>query len=177
MKPLIDTPPRTMMEVFKQLPEGTLAELIDNQIFMSPSPVFDHQDVLMEIAIKLRAELQKINGTVIVAPFDIFLDDVSNAVQPDIVVLLESNAGILNRNGHFHGIPDILVEVLSPGNRDHDLVKKKELYQRFGVKEYWIVDPHTKLTIGYEFQNAAYHLVSEGTGILNSKLLNTSISF
>jgi Uma2 family endonuclease len=46
-------------------------------------------------------------------------------------------------------VPDLLVEILSPDNGAHDLVKKKDLYEKFGVKEYWIVDPETRATVGY----------------------------
>jgi len=58
MKPIIDSPPRTLMEVYKCLPEGTLAELIQNELFMSPSPTYQHQDILMEIASTLRMQLK-----------------------------------------------------------------------------------------------------------------------
>jgi Uma2 family endonuclease len=77
------------------------------------------------------------------------LDEISNAVQPDIVVILKSNKNHPEPRGHFHGVPDLLVEILSPDNRVHDLVKKKDLYEKFGVKEYWIVDPETRATVGY----------------------------
>ncbi len=65
-------------------------------------------------------------------PFDVYLDEEYTAVQPEIIVILKENEGIINN--HTYGVPDILIEVLSEGNRDHDLVTKKELYQKFGVK-------------------------------------------
>src|SRR5688572_20295923 len=114
MKPVFDTPPRTIMEVYKNLPEGTLAELIDNVIYMSPSPVYNHQEVLLEIATQLKQSL-KVTGKVIIAPFDIYLNETSNAVQPDIVVILNANKVDIIPTGHFHGVPDIIVEILSPG--------------------------------------------------------------
>ncbi|MEX2232709.1 MAG: Uma2 family endonuclease [Cyclobacteriaceae bacterium] len=137
------------MEVYKSLPEGTLAEVIDNQIYMSPSPVFDHQDILIEIASQLRIKIKEKGGKIAIAPFDVYLDETRNAVQPDIVVILNSNRGNLNLKGHFHGVPYLLVEILSPANKDYDLVKKKELYERFGVQEYWIIDPDTRLADGF----------------------------
>jgi Uma2 family endonuclease len=176
MKPLLETPPRTIMEVYKMLPEGTLAEVIENQIYMSPSPSFDHQDILIEIASQLRSHL-KGKATVIVAPFDIYLDETKNAVQPDVVVILNSNKGILNRKGHFHGVPDFVIEILSQGNRDYDLIRKKELYQKFGIQEYWIVDPDTKLVMGFVLQNGQYILKGEETGKITSKLAGLSLIF
>lgn len=176
MKPLIETPPRTIMEVYKMLPEGTLAEIIDNQIYMSPSPVFDHQDILLEIAIQLRSQLKGL-AKIVAAPFDVYLDESSNAVQPDIVVILNMNKGTLNRKGHFHGTPDVIVEILSPGNKEYDLIKKKDLYEKFGVKEYWIIDPDTKLTMIYVLDNNRYKRSSELIGKIQSDLLKVSITF
>jgi Uma2 family endonuclease len=178
MKPLLSTPPRTMMEVYKNLPEGTLAELIDNQLYMSPSPIFTHQKTIQEIFRKLCNEvLDKGRGEVIIAPFDVYLDEVKNAVQPDIIVVLNENRRIIDEKGHIHGIPDILIEILSPNNRDHDLIRKKQLYESFGVKEYWIVDPESKLSTVFEFINKGYKLVAEDIGVIKSKLLETSVVF
>jgi Uma2 family endonuclease len=174
---LIESPPRTIMEVYKNLPEGTLAELIDNVIYMSPSPIYKHQSVLQSIFRKLCAEItDKQRGEVIIAPFDVYLDETGNAVQPDIVVILEGTEG-LNQAGHFHGVPDLLVEVLSSGNKSHDLVKKKDLYERFGVKEYWTVDPETKLAQGFQLKNGKYTSLQEQVGKIESPLLTISVSF
>lgn len=179
MKNTLERPPRTIMEVFKGLPEGTLAELIDNVIYMSPSPVYRHQEVLFEIASKLRENLKSDqSGKVVIAPFDVYLDDSSNAVQPDIVVILTGNKGILNEDGHFHGVPDLIIEILSQGNSDHDLVVKKNLYQRFGVKEYWIVNPENRISIGYSLEkNNQYAKFSEVSGEINSRLVSLSFKF
>lgn len=177
MKPLIETPPKTIMEVFRSLPEGTLAEVIENQIYMSPSPVYNHQEVLLSIASQLRTHAAKSGGRVAIAPFDVYLDETSNAVQPDIVVVLRDNKGKLNTSGHFHGVPDLVVEVLSPNNRDHDLVRKKALYEKFGVKEYWIVDPEDKSTFVYQLNDKSYELRIRDIGRINSDLLAFSFEF
>jgi len=166
------------MEVYKNLPEGTLAELIDNVIYMSPTPVTNHQKVLQTIFRRLSEHIDDhYRGQVIVAPFDVYLDETSNAVQPDLVVILKANKNQPDPKGHFHGVPDILVEVLSPGNRDHDLVKKKNLYEKFGVKEYWIVDPQTKETIGYTLNSEKYENMTTQPGSMHSPLLNATFSF
>jgi Uma2 family endonuclease len=178
MKPSIITPPRTMMEVFKSLPEGTLAEIIDNQLYMSPSPIFRHQKTIQEIFRKLCTEVTDIGkGEVMIAPYDVYLDEVQNAVQPDIIVVLNPNRKIIDESGHIHGVPDVLIEVLSPGNRDHDLILKKQLYERVGVKEYWIVDPDTKSTLVYELTPSGYRLAAEDVGVIKSGLLQTSVAF
>jgi Uma2 family endonuclease len=178
MKSTVVNPPRTIMEVFKNLPEGTLAELIDNVIYMSPTPVTNHQKVLLTIARRLSEQLEDFGkGQVIIAPFDVYLDETSNAVEPDIVVILKTNKNQPKPKGHFHGVPDLLVEVLSPGNREHDVVKKKNLYEKFGVREYWIVDPETKAIIAYTLSSGKYEIMTTESGSVESPLLNLKISF
>ena len=178
MKSAVVRPPKTIMEVFRNLPEGTLAELIDNVIYMSPTPVTNHQKVLQTLFRRLSEQIEDTDkGQVIVAPFDIYLDETSNAVQPDIVVILATNKDQPVPKGHFHGSPDLVVEILSPGNRDHDLVKKKELYERFGIKEYWIVDPETKATIVYALHLGKYKAISSEQGNIPSQLLAKSFVF
>jgi Uma2 family endonuclease len=167
-----------MMEVYRFLPEGTLAELIDNRLYMSPSPIFNHQKTIQEIFRKLCVEVLDSNkGEVIIAPFDVYLDETSNAVQPDIIVVLNQSSQIIDPRGHIHGVPDILIEVLSPNNKDHDQVLKKSLYERFGVKEYWIIDPETRLTLVYEWAKNGYSLAAEDTGLIRSRLLATTLAF
>lgn len=166
------------MEVFKILPEGTLAELIDNTIYTSPSPASKHQLLLNEINFQLM-QLFKENksGTVFITPFDVYLDEESNAVQPDIVVVLNESQNIIDPNGHIHGVPDLLVEILSPGNQEYDLIKKKNLYERFGVKEYWIVDPETKLAMVFQLRNKQYEKIGESIGSIESILLGHTFTF
>jgi Uma2 family endonuclease len=166
------------MEVYKMLPEGTLAEIINNQIFMSPSPFSKHQKLLNKINNKLYNFLESSGrGEVFTAPLDVYLDETSNAVQPDIIVVLKENQGIINEHGHIHGTPDLLVEVLSPSNKEYDLIKKKELYENFGVMEYWIVDPDTHVAITYAMVNGKYERIGEDQGFVVSRLLNTKIEF
>ena len=105
------------------------------------------------------------------------MDTTSNAVQPDIIVILTANEGYSKPDGHFYGVPDLIVEILSPGNKEHDLVKKKDLYERFGVTEYWIVDPQTKISLGYCLQDTRYVKIGEEKNKIPFKLLNLTILF
>jgi Uma2 family endonuclease len=178
MKSLVESPPRTIMGVYKSLPEGTLAELIDNIIYMSPSPISNHQLILNKINNILFNEFERSNrATLYIAPFDVYLDENSNAVQPDIIIVLNQNKNIIDPNGHIHGVPDLLVEILSSGNKDYDLIKKKDLYEKFGVKEYWIVDPETKLALCFEMRNGKFVKAGEEISIINSPLLKMSVRF
>ncbi len=166
------------MEVYKSLPEGTLAELIDEVIVMSPSRNSQHQDLSIELSSSLHFFVKNSGkGKVYSAPMDVYLDEKSNAVQPDIIVLLGDNSNIVESQGHIHGVPDMHIEILSPGNQNHDLVTKKELYARFGVKEYWIVNPEDKLAIGYTLEGQAYSEFFRALGTLQSKLLDHTFTF
>lgn len=178
MKEIIERPPRTIMEVYKTLPVGTLAELIDNIIYMSPSPISKHQVILNKINVQVYNHLEKNNtGIVYMSPLDVYLDEKSNAVQPDLSVVLFEGKANVDEDGYIHGAPDLIVEVLSPGNSKYDLVKKKELYEHFGVKEYWIVDPETKQTRGFQLQKGKYILISDQIGKMESPLLGIIILF
>jgi Uma2 family endonuclease len=174
----IQSPPRTIMEVYKTLPEGTLAELIDNTIYMSPSPIGKHQKTLQNLFRKLSEAIEdKKLGELYIAPYDVYLDENSNAVQPDLILVLKANEKIIEPKGHIHGVPDLLVEILSEGNKEYDLIKKKDLYERFGVKEYWIVDPDTRLALCYQLKDKKYFKCGEEIGIIKSPLLNMEIKF
>lgn len=176
MEEMISRPPRTIMEVYKSLPEGTLAELINGVIYMSPSPVRNHQKIVTRLVSKMDTFIEQHElGEVFVAPFDVYLDEHSNAVQPDIVFVARENLSIIE--GHIHGVPDLVVEVLSEGNKSHDLVKKKELYQRFGIKEYWIIDAETKEAVGFEHSSGMYHEFARNIGRVQSRLLQQTFEF
>jgi Uma2 family endonuclease len=172
------TPYRMQMDAYKALPEGTRVEMIDNMVFEPPAPTFDHQDILLDLAVQLKTGLKN-KAKVVVAPFDVYLDEVSNAVQPDIVVILDSNKDkeSLASTGHLHGVPDIVVEILSPANKRYDMVKKRELYQKFRVQEYWIVDPAKRKATVFILDNHAYRIDQEDVGVIHSKLLRDTFAF
>jgi len=171
-------PPRTIMEVFRILPEGTLAEVIDNALYMSPTPITIHQRIVSRLIINIGNFLEKSNtGEIFTAPFDVFLDETSNAVQPDLLVVLNNSKQIIDENGTIHGVPDLIIEVLSPGNKMHDLVTKKELYERFGVKEYWVIDPAEKEATGFLLTGQHYTPIFTGKGEIQSRLLNNTFLF
>ena len=175
----IKTPPRTIMEVFKMLPEGTLAEIINGTIYKSPSPTVKHQIILKELAFAISAFVKhnKKGSLVLFAPCDVFLDEDSNAVQPDIIFISAEKRSII-KDDAIHGIPDMLIEILSPRNSDHDLNRKKDLYETFGVSEYWVVTPETTETVGFFLKNGKYIESGRYVGKIHSVLLdNTEFDF
>jgi Uma2 family endonuclease len=173
----IQSPPRTIMEVYKMLPEGTLAELINGQLFMSPAPSTIHQRVSRKVLLRLEqfVEIHQL-GEIFIAPYDVYLDEEKNAVQPDISFVSMQSSSIVKAHG-IVGVPDLVVEFLLPGNNKYDLTTKRDLYEKFGVKEYWIIDPFTKETIVYQLINSRYTLAGRTTATLFSPMFNHSFSF
>ncbi len=129
-------------------------ELIKGQIFrMSPAPSKIHQRILTNILGPIYDTLKGKQCQVYPAPFDVRLakktqDDkeVFTVVQPDIVVICDKDK--LDKRGCI-GTPDIVVEILSPGNNKKELINKYEVYEEAGVKEYWIVSPSEKTFFKY----------------------------
>lgn len=129
-------------------------ELIKGKVFeMSPAPSVSHQRVLLRLAIIFEKVLKYKSCETFIAPFDVRFPDQSKAdqeiytvVQPDICIVCDS--GKLDEKGCL-GAPDLIVEILSPGNNRKELLVKYELYQEFGVKEYLIVDPKRKVFTKY----------------------------
>jgi Uma2 family endonuclease len=129
-------------------------ELIKGKLFkMSPAPNRIHQKLSLEIARELSNYLKGKPCEVYVAPFDVRLPrkskadkDIITVVQPDICVICDPAK--LDDRGCL-GAPDIVVEILSPGNNKKELQNKYEIYEESGVKEYWIVVPLEKTFLKY----------------------------
>ena len=170
-------PPRTIMEVFKMLPEGSLAEIIDNTLFMSPAPSPFHQRLILTLATQINTFVSTNKlGEVFVSPIDVFLDETSNVVQPDLLFISSTNKVEIDAEG-IHGVPDLIIEILSPGNKKHDMVIKKSLYEKFGVKEYWIIDPDTRQSHGYILKENSFENLKEDRGTFASPSLNGTFQF
>lgn len=169
-------PPRTLMEVFKNLPEGTMAQLIENSIVMSPAPLDRHQGLLLEISYELFGFVKtKKLGQVRTAPYDVYLDK-KNAFQPDICFISKERSHLIKENG-LHGAPDLIIEILSPGTARYDLYEKKDVYERCGVKELWLIDPADKSSTGYWLTNGEYQECFKGKGQVSIKLIDLRFEF
>ena len=114
-------------------------ELIEGEEFMTPAPNLDHQAVVVRMTRLLGnyVAAQKL-GRVFVAPTDVVLSQ-HDVVEPDLLFVSNERASILTEK-NIQGAPDLVVEVLSPSSAAFDRGKKLELYDRAGVREYWIVD-------------------------------------
>lgn len=171
-----NAPPRTILQAYRSLPEGTMAQLIQNQIIMSPAPLDRHQRISLELSSELFFHVKRKKlGTVRYAPYDVYLDD-KNAFQPDILFVSKENMHLIEEDG-LYGAPDLVIEILSPSNSKYDLKVKKDVYERYGVKEYWIVDPEDNSVTGYSLINGTFTLMLESIGKIESQLLGWSVEF
>jgi len=124
---------------------------------MAPAPDWTHQDWSRKLFRRLdKFVIEHQLGEVAYAPVDVILDS-ENVVQPDLLFIAKANLSILQIRGVF-GAPDLLIELISPSTVRRDRYIKKELYARFGVKEYWIVDTGNKALEIWKLQNRRYEL-------------------
>ncbi len=170
-------PPRTGLEAFELMPEGTLCQLINDNIVMSPAPTPNHQRFSKQLfkAIERLVDAGDL-GEVFFSPVDVYLND-KNVFQPDIVFVSKERFDIIDWNKGIMDAPDLAVEILSKGKRSYDLNEKKIAYERSGVKEYWVVDPKTKWCEGFILQNGKYESLGAGSGQLTIQMFNLSFSF
>ena len=123
--------------------DGKRHELIDGEHFVTPSPNRRHQWVLQNLYRSLDLVVRERGlGRVFLAPFDVVLTPV-DVVEPDLLYISAERSDILTA-ANVQGAPDLVVEVLSPSGRRQDEVLKRDLYERGGVSEYWIVDPEAE---------------------------------
>ncbi|HWI65192.1 MAG TPA: Uma2 family endonuclease [Symbiobacteriaceae bacterium] len=135
--------PRFTYEDYLLLPEDKRYELIEGDFFMTPAPNIRHQAIVGYLFATLWGFVRAHGlGAVFPAPTDVVLSS-ENVVQPDVLFVSKEQSGIIMK-GAIHGAPDLVVEILSPSTSSRDLVLKRKLYGRFGVQEYWIVDPDAR---------------------------------
>lgn len=141
--------------------DGTCYELYNGQPRALSAPSDVHQEISIELSTQLHTYLRGKTCKVYTAPFDVRLfeaegdhpEDIDTVVQPDITVVCDKNK--VDRRG-IHGAPDMVIEILSPATRKHDRLIKFGLYQRAGVKEYWIVDPESQMVMVHVMEEGQY---------------------
>lgn len=125
---------------YRRIPaDGRRYEVHEGELWMAPSPTTRHQRIAFRLGRELarRAEDHDL-GEVFVAPLDVVLAP-NTVVQPDVVFVRRERMDIVTEE-NIQGVPDLVVEVLSPGTRALDRNRKRLIYQRAGVPEYWVVD-------------------------------------
>ena len=142
--------------------DGKRYEIIEGELYEMPSRTLAHATVISNLIALLISIVTNLGGRWFTAPLDVFFPG-ADPVQPDILVMLPNWQGALRQRGP-QGAPDLAIEVLSPSNRGHDLLTKRALYGRGGVREYWIVDPVARTVEVLTLDRDALHTAQTAAG-------------
>jgi|SRR3990172_6681289 len=143
--------------------DGRRYEIHDGELSVTPAPSPQHQIIIANLFRVLDAHVRaKGSAIVLFAPLDVILSD-SSIVQPDIVYLDSARLNLISHRG-IEGAPTLLVEVLSPSTTVIDRSTKRQLYRRYGVPYYWIVDPEGHTVEAYSLSEGEYQLVMRVAG-------------
>ncbi len=131
-------------------------ELINGILVRKSAPQPKHQRISRKL-LRLMDEFIQQNalGEVFYAPIDVFLDE-ENVPQPDLVFVSKDQAFIIDETEGILGIPDLVVEIISPSSIRVDRVDKKDMYEGFGIPEYWLIDPKNTAIEVFTFENGRY---------------------
>ncbi|BBB91713.1 MAG TPA: Uma2 family endonuclease [Methylomusa anaerophila] len=163
---------RYTYEDYARLPAGAPYQLIGGELVMAPSPGKRHQKILLKLAIAFERFIENNNsGELFIAPRDVYLA-AKETYQPDILFIAGERVEI-SAEDKVNGAPDLVVEILSPSTAYYDLRKKYKVYEKYGVKEYWIVDPEENSVEVYQLSDGKFVPAAraEGTGVVDSVLL------
>jgi len=153
--------------------DGKRREIVEGELFVTPSPNLNHQRISrrIELALANYLEVHPI-GEIFDAPMDVILSDF-DVLEPDLLIVLNENREILKT--WVEGTPDLVVEILSSTTAKRDRGLKLKVYARHGVKEYWIVDPDPSAIEVYRLDRGKYRLAqvfNEPESLTSSMLPN-----
>ena len=160
--------PKTYEDYLNTPDDGQRYELIDGEIVVSPSASTRHQVVSIRLSTSMFTFVEERKlGQVLAAPMDVRLDR-DLVVQPDILFIRAGSAADDPKELRVAGSPALVVEILSPSTAMRDLNRKRELYEQYGVEEYWIVDPDRKSITAFALTESGYKSNKPSRGQLTS---------
>lgn len=131
---------RLTYDDYCRLPPAPRYELVEGELRVVPAPNVAHQEISKRLHRVLVEWVEDQGlGLVYYAPLDVVLSE-HNVVQPDLLYVSRERRGII-KEANIWGVPDLVVEILSPSTTQWDRVNKRQVYERFGVRELWFVDP------------------------------------
>ena len=157
---------------YLKIDDNNRYEIFNGELLMVPAPSTDHQAISRNIGSLIWSFVkQKVIGKVFNAPVDVVFDD-DEVFQPDIVFIKSENQHIIRKSA-IKGIPDLIVEIVSPSSAFYDMVEKKEVYGKYGVKEYWLVFPDEKVIEIFTLEKGGYRefCKSKKKGTVKSNVL------
>src|SRR6266852_3286994 len=139
----------------QSFPEDNLRrELIDGELIVTAAPATRHQRVVTKLVVRLWLYAQDHSGEVLPAPYDVYFSE-TNVVEPDVIFVGPQSQGKIEKQ-FIRSAPDLVVEVSSPTTRRLELVRKRDLYERFEVPEYWFVDLDADRIEVYRFADGRF---------------------
>lgn len=152
----------TYDELVAELPETNQpCELWDGELIMSPAPSFQHQQIVARFFRLLYDWVFARNlGEVVTGPIDMVLSP-HRVMQPDVVFISQERLNIITKV--INGPVDLAAEVISLGDRRRDRIEKRDLYEQYGVKEYWLIDPEAHTIEVLHLENGRYQLLTRAT--------------
>ncbi len=147
-------------------------EVIRGGLIMVPAPFTIHQRILENLGFIIsRCVREKDSGKVFYAPTDAVLSE-DTVVQPDILFISKERLDII-KEAAIMGSPDLIVEIISPSSASYDTVEKRDIYEEYGVKEYWLVFPQEKAIEVLTLESNIYREFCKGrkTGVVMSKII------
>ncbi len=155
--------------------DGKRYEIVDGEVHVTPAPLLRHQDIVGWLFVRMYEHVSEHGGgRVFVAPVDVVLSP-TDVVEPDVVFVADADTHRITR-ANIQGPPTLAVEVLSDAR--HDRVRKRRLYARFGVPEYWLIDPDGERVEVYRLAGDQYPtptLLEAGTTLTTDLLPALSI--
>ena len=159
MPPALQSQPEIItLEQYEALPENRRVEVFESVVRDMASPSQEHQTILTELLVSLRNYIRDkgVGCSVFPAPFDVKLNDTPLIiVQPDLMIVCDKDKLDGKR---CNGAPDFIIEIVSPGNPSDDYIRKLYYYKNYGVREYWIVDPHRQKVIVYYLSQTDFEI-------------------
>lgn len=155
---------------YRTLPnDGNQYEVIGGELIMAPSPKTIHQRILRKLLARLNDYVEKSNaGEVFCAPMDVVLS-MKDIVQPDLFYVSNERSDIISENNIIEA-PDLVIEIISESTKTLDQTRKKTLYEKYGVKEYWLVYPDNEKVEKFILQGETLVLEDE---LIQAETLNS----
>lgn len=153
--------------------DGKRYEIIEGELYMTASPFYAHQRASHELDYLLTDFVKEHDlGEVLTAPFDVVLS-MTDIVEPDILFIAKERLHIITKK-NIIAAPDLVIEIISESTEKVDRVQKKTLYEKYGAKEYWIVDPEKKNVERFNLNEGkfAQGVVTSTGETFESQLLN-----
>jgi Uma2 family endonuclease len=156
--------PRVSFADLERAPEdGRRYELYDGEVYVVPAPILLHQVVQNALTEELRAICRQHGGFAVGSPIDVVFSE-HDVLQPDVVYFGPARTHLLDLHSAIRHAPDLCVEILSPSTEATDRGRKMQMFARYGVPEYWIVDPVHKTIEVHRLERGGYVIAQRATG-------------